>query len=146
MDPWSTCVLIHVHEETLCFLYFKKSDKIPIDLPDIAFRFCFCIPCVKLCQELSSTRKALFTSNFSSKILCILWAMDKIWLIQKSASLKLDWFQEINLFSKGTLSFQQLLVSKVLFGDPKIVRRIGNFSLLLSPFLWIETTLAFSPF
>ena len=65
--------------------------------------FRFSLKIIPLCQTLSNTfeisRKTPLTLNPSSGELCISWVIDKGWLTQESPGLKLDWFEEIKLFS-----------------------------------------------
>ena len=106
-----SCIYI-AHEITctfkvaLCFLFFKKLDKILRSLSEMPF--CFSLKITPLCQTSSSafekSRKTPHTSNPPSKDLYISWFIHKRWLMSESLALKPDCFDEIKLLSLRNLN------------------------------------------
>ena len=105
--PWSTPILMHVHEQyflfktTLCFLKFKKSVMISKSFPEMSFGFSLYKS--PLCHTLSNafemSKNIPHTSRPLLKDLWILWVMSRSYLILESHGLKTDWLGDIGLFS-----------------------------------------------
>ena len=99
------------------------------------------------CQILSNafdiSRKTLLSSS-PTYIQYISWVIDNSWLMPESPGLKLDWFDEISLFSIKKLNVSLNINLLRIF--PQIsnndTERWFSSDCLL-PFLWMETILAF---
>lgn len=103
MDPWGTPALTFLHANfwpiraTLCFLSFKKSDKMSIRLPDIQFYDGLNISPL-FHSLLERYRKTLRISRPSSNDWKFLSVMDNSWLMQEFLGLNPNWFGDTRIF------------------------------------------------
>ena len=106
--PWSTPILMRVHEQyflfktTLYFLKFKKSVMISRSFPEMSFGFSlYKSPLYHtLSNAFEMSKNIPHTSRPLLKDLWILWVMSRSYLILESPGLKTDWFMLLyNIFS-----------------------------------------------